>query len=119
VLDDGEEVLEASRANVFAVEGETLVTPPTDGRILAGVARARVIAIARELGIELREEALSLSRLRDAGEAFLSGSVRGVEPVSRIGDSELSPPGEVVARIAAAMRGAWIGERHPRRVGAS
>jgi para-aminobenzoate synthetase / 4-amino-4-deoxychorismate lyase len=41
VLDAGGELLEASRANVFAVEGEALITPLADGRILSGVARAR------------------------------------------------------------------------------
>ena len=40
LLDGGGEVLEVSRANVFAVEGDVLVTPATDGRILPGVARA-------------------------------------------------------------------------------
>ena len=77
LLDAGGEVLEASRANVFAVEGEVFVTPPADGRILPGVARRRAIEVARSLGAEVREEKLSSERLLAASEAFLSGSVRG------------------------------------------
>jgi para-aminobenzoate synthetase/4-amino-4-deoxychorismate lyase len=46
LLDAGAEVLEASRAIVFAVEGEVLITPPADGRVLPGVARARAIDAA-------------------------------------------------------------------------
>lgn len=111
LLDAGDEVLEASRANVFAVAGETLITPPADGRILPGVARARVIATARSRGVEVREQALALGDLIAAGEAFLTGSIRGVEPVCRVGDSELAPSGAVAAGIAADLCRAWIGER--------
>ena len=102
VLDADEEVLEASRANVFAVEGAVLVTPAADGRILPGVARARAIEAAHSLGIELREEALGIDRLIAAGEAFLTGSVRGVEPVRSIGDAELTEP--AASRVASWRR---------------
>lgn len=107
LLDAGTEVLEASRANVFAVEQDVLITPPADGRILPGVARARAIAIARTLKIELREEALTVNRLIAAGQAFLTGSVRGVEPVRAVGEAELHPPGTAVAELAAEMRRTW------------
>jgi para-aminobenzoate synthetase/4-amino-4-deoxychorismate lyase len=108
VLDAGEEVLEASRANLFAVEGAVLVTPAADGRILPGVARARAIEAAHSLGIEVREEPLRIDRLIAAGEAFLTGSVRGVEPVRSIADEELGPPGETVSRIAGELKRIWI-----------
>jgi para-aminobenzoate synthetase/4-amino-4-deoxychorismate lyase len=110
VLDAGREVLEASRANVFAVEHEVLITPAADGRILPGVTRARVIETAHSLGIELREESLGLDRLIAAGEAFLTGSVRGVEPVRSVGESELRGCGDVVAGVVAELKKIWIGE---------
>lgn len=110
VLDAGGEVLEASRANLFAVAGDALITPAADGRILPGVARARAIEAARSLGIELREEALTVDRLIDAGEAFLTGSVRGVEPVRSVGDAELEAPGEACSEVAAEMKRIWIGK---------
>jgi para-aminobenzoate synthetase/4-amino-4-deoxychorismate lyase len=109
LLDAGDEVLEASRANVFAVEGDVLVTPAADGRILPGVARARAIQAARSLGTELREEALTVDRLLAAGEAFLTGSVRGIEPVRCVGDAELETPGATVCEIAAELRRIWMG----------
>ncbi len=110
VLDTGEEVLEASRANVFAVDGDALITPPADGRILPGVARARAIDVARSLGIEVREQALSVERLIAGGEAFLTGSVRGVEPVRCVARAELHEPGETVAGLAVEIKRAWVGE---------
>jgi para-aminobenzoate synthetase/4-amino-4-deoxychorismate lyase len=109
VLDEGEEVLEVSRANVFAVEDGVLLTPAADGRILPGVGRARAIDIARALGVELREEPFELSRLLAAGEAFVTGSVRGVEPVRTVGDAALAAPGEEARAVAAELRRRWIG----------
>lgn len=109
LLDVGDEVLEASRANVFAVEGDLLITPAADGRILPGVTRARTIEAICSLGLELREEALTVERMIAAGEAFLTGAVRGIEPVRSIGDVELAPPGETVFAISDALKRAWIG----------
>jgi para-aminobenzoate synthetase / 4-amino-4-deoxychorismate lyase len=111
VLDVGAELLEASRANVFAVEHGVLVTPPADGRILAGIARARTIDIARSLGIEVREERLEVRRLLAAGAAFLTGSVRGIEPVRALDEVRLGAPGELVAELAAELRRAWRADR--------
>jgi para-aminobenzoate synthetase/4-amino-4-deoxychorismate lyase len=75
-------VLEASRGNVFAVFPGVLVTPPADGRILPGVTRRRVLDLAAELGLRVREEILPFERLGEAAEVFLTGAVRGIEPVS-------------------------------------
>lgn len=109
VLDVGGEVLEASRANVFAIEDGVLVTPAADGRILPGIARARAIETAGALGFEVREERLDVQRLLAAGEAFLTGSVRGIEPVRSLDEAELAPPGEVLGELAAEIRRVWSG----------
>jgi para-aminobenzoate synthetase/4-amino-4-deoxychorismate lyase len=108
VLDAGEEVLEASRANVFACEDGTLLTPAADGRILPGVARARAIEIAGSLGLEVREERISVARMVEAGSAFLTGSVRGVELVRSVDGAKLRAPGDAVAELAREMRRTWM-----------
>lgn len=102
LVDDGT-VLEASRANVFAVRDGVLLTPPADGRILPGVTRAAVIEAAREAGREVREEPVALAELTDAEEVFLSSSVRGVEPVGSLDGADL-PKGDASALLAAALR---------------
>jgi para-aminobenzoate synthetase/4-amino-4-deoxychorismate lyase len=99
--------LEASRGSVFAAGDGWLATPPTDGRILPSIARRQAIEVARAEGIEAREERLSVDDLR-CGEVFLAGSVRGVEPVSSLDGVEISPPGEISARIAAGLRRRWL-----------
>ena len=47
ILDEDGAVLEAAWANVWAREGDRLVTPPADGRLLPGVARARLLRTRR------------------------------------------------------------------------
>ena len=112
-------MLEASRANIFAVDRELLITPPADGRILPGVARAAAIDSARALGIDVREERLPFDRLLAAGEAFLTGSVRGVEPVRSVGDDRLRAPGGTTTALAAEMKRRWLGEDAARCLEAS
>lgn len=108
LLDGDEVVLEASRANLFTLQRGVLATPPDDGRILAGVARARVIEAARSLGLAVAEQELSRAALQSGGEAFLSGSVRGVEPVRSLDGTALKAPGEEVAAIASQIRREWV-----------
>lgn len=100
-------VLEASRANVFALRGRALVTPPLDGRILPGIARAALIDVARAAGREVREEPLTLDELAAADDVFLTGSVRGVQPASSLDGTEL-PSTDATALLAAALRRRWL-----------
>lgn len=106
LLDADGAVLEASRASVFAIAGGLLLTPPTDGRILPSIARRQVIEVAREEGIGCSEEHLAVDDLRGA-EAFLTGSVRGIEPVRSLDGAALAPPGEISGRLADALRRRW------------
>src|SRR3954471_10077083 len=71
-------VLEGSRGCLFVVRDGVVTTPPADGRLLPGITRAQAIEVVRGLGVELREETLADL---DADELFLTGAVRGVEPV--------------------------------------
>lgn len=100
-------VLEAGRANVFAVFDGALVTPPVDGRILPGTARAATLALAAELGIAAEERPLTLDDLRRSGEVFLTSSVRGVRPARTL-DGEQLPGHATSDRLAAALRDRWL-----------
>ena len=109
IVDEDGTALEASRANVFAVRDGVLLTPTTDGRILPGVTRMRVLEIAETLGLEAREEDLFREDLLTADEVFLTGSVRGIEPAGSLDGAPLPGAGEIADRLAAELRRAWAG----------
>jgi branched-subunit amino acid aminotransferase/4-amino-4-deoxychorismate lyase len=106
IVDEGE-VLEAGWANVLAVRGGTLFTPPLDGRILPGTTRAALLELAEEAGIETHESTLSPDDLLDADETFLSGSIRGIEAALELDGRPLAGCGALSRRLAAALRRRW------------
>lgn len=112
IVDRDGMVLEAERANVFALRGEVLLTPPDDGSILPGIARDRAIAAAREIGIEVQELPIGLDELCRADEVFLTGSVRGIEPVTSVAGQatpSVRADGPLAARLASILRRRWLG----------
>jgi para-aminobenzoate synthetase/4-amino-4-deoxychorismate lyase len=106
IVDEGE-VLEAGWANVFAVRGGTLFTPPLDGRILPGTTRAALLALAATEGIETAERALSPADLLTAEETFLTGSIRGIEAAEELDGQPLPGRGPLSNRLAAALSQRW------------
>jgi para-aminobenzoate synthetase/4-amino-4-deoxychorismate lyase len=73
--DPGATVLEAAWANLWLVDSDRLVTPPLDGRILPGVTRARVVALAGSLGLSIAERSITLPQAR-AGQPMLTSSLQ-------------------------------------------
>jgi para-aminobenzoate synthetase / 4-amino-4-deoxychorismate lyase len=100
-------VLEATRANVFALgEDGVLRTPPTDGSILPGVTRAWAVAVAGELGVLVREEPLSRDALHAAREVFATGSIGGVQSVRSLDDAPGGAGG--ASALADELRRRWL-----------
>jgi para-aminobenzoate synthetase / 4-amino-4-deoxychorismate lyase len=110
IVDLDGSVLETARANVFAVLDGRLVTPAVDGRLLPGVSRATVLALARVARVEAVEQVVSLAEAEAADELFLTGSIRGVEPVASIGGAARPTGGPVTTRLAELLRARWIGD---------
>lgn len=93
---DGEEVREATAANVFAVHDGRLHIPPRDEHVLHGITQQFIMQCAGSIGVPLEEQALSVSLLKRADEVFLSSStleVAGVVEVdgTRIGTGQVGP----------------------------
>jgi para-aminobenzoate synthetase/4-amino-4-deoxychorismate lyase len=107
LIDRDGSVLEAARANVFAVRSGVITTPAADGRILPGVTRALAIEIARRGGAELHQAPLTKRALLEADEVFLTGAVRGIEPVGSLDETEIQAGGELTRLLAEELRRRW------------
>jgi para-aminobenzoate synthetase / 4-amino-4-deoxychorismate lyase len=107
---DGDEVLEAGRANVFLVKDGTLATPPVDGRILPGTARAATLTLAADLGVPTAERRVDLTDLQAADDLFLTSSLRGIRPVRSLDGTPLEQTDSLVERLADALRRRWLDE---------
>jgi branched-chain amino acid aminotransferase len=74
----------ASAANLFAIRGRDLLTPPLDDGVLAGVTRSLVLRLAPECGLNAREASLSLEALFESDAVFLTNSVALVTEVTEL-----------------------------------
>jgi 4-amino-4-deoxychorismate lyase len=92
-------VICATAANLFAVVGGRLVTPPVDRCGVAGVARAEVLAAG-----DARIAVMSPEQLAEADEVFLTSAVRGILPV-RAFAGRTWQPGPVTRHWQAHWRG--------------
>ena len=77
-------VAEATVANVFAVRGGRLLTPPASDGALEGITRASVLELATQLGVPAEERTLGRYDLLAADEVFLTGSGAKLVPVASL-----------------------------------
>ncbi len=101
MLNTAGRVASASAANIWVVEGETLVTPPLDDGPLPGITRARLFEVASALGLSAREDSIAPERLAAADEVFLTNSLIGVVAAGRL-DGRVLPPARLAPRLQAA-----------------
>lgn len=90
-------------ANVFALDGTRLVTPPLRDGMLPGTVRSLLLGIASEIGLEPVERSMTVRDLINAGQVFLTNSVRLIQPVTAIDNARLPPPGPLLGTILAKL----------------
>jgi branched-subunit amino acid aminotransferase/4-amino-4-deoxychorismate lyase len=113
-------VTEATSANLFVVERDALITPPHSAGVLPGVTRAVVMALARRAGLHVRQEDITVTRLRRAREIFLTGSTIEVLPVvaldgRRVRDGRPGPVAQLLQERYAARVAVAVGQPRSRR----
>ncbi len=85
LLNQDGHVSEGSGENIFIVNGNRLVTPPSSDNILLGITRDTAIQLARnELGMETVERSIDRSELYLADEAFFTGTAAHISPILEI-----------------------------------
>jgi len=77
-------VSEGAGENLFLVRDGVLITPPAAASILLGITRDSVITLARDLGIEVREQVLPRELMYIADEIFLTGTAAEITPVRSV-----------------------------------
>ena len=102
LIRDGE-ATEGAASNLFIVEEDRLVTPPTGPCLLPGITRDLVLELARANDVPCREEAISRERLAHADEVWLTSSTREIMPVCQLDGRPvgLGRPGPVWRRLRA------------------
>jgi len=98
-------VAECTGDNLFIVRDGRIFTPPIAAGILEGITRDEILAIAREDGIEVREENLTRQDLYVADECFLTGTAAEVVPVVKIDKRPIGDgtPGPITRRLGEAF----------------
>lgn len=97
------ELCEGTGSNIFVVVDGVVRTPPLDSGCLAGITRELAIEFGRSAGIEVVEEALPLSVLESADEAFLTSTTRDVQPIHAVDGRELAAPGPLTVQMQEAF----------------
>ncbi len=85
-LDTNGMISEGSGENIFLVMKGKLYTPTLGCSILPGITRDTIMILAREMGVEVVEQALPREALYIADEVFFTGSAAEVTPISKIDD---------------------------------
>lgn len=109
-------VSEGAGENLFLVRDGVIYTPATAASILQGITRDSVIVLARELGLEIREQSLPRELLYVADEIFLTGTAAEITPVRSVdrlpvGDGRRGP---LTRRLQEAFFGLFDGRTEDR-----
>jgi len=107
VLNDSGYVTECVVDNFFVVLDGAVITPPTNSGALNGITRLVVFELCKDLGIEIREEQLSLVECYTADECFLTGTAAEIAPVTYLDDRPVGvdgTPGPVTVKLMKAFK---------------
>jgi branched-chain amino acid aminotransferase len=90
MLDAEGNVAEFATSNLFIVTADgVVVTPKLNGTFLAGITRARVIALLASEGVHVEERSVAPEELLSAREIFSTGNYGKVTPCTRYEDRTL------------------------------
>ena len=107
LLNERGEVAELTSANIFAVEGTEIVTPPLASGCLPGITRQVLLEIP-VAGFRVVERTLLPQDLERAAEVFISSSTRETLPVAEIRGLHIRPQGGAGRRAAQQALNAYM-----------
>lgn len=99
ILNPGGFVSECTGENIFVVRNGVILTPPLSAGALEGITQNSVMAIAKDLGFEVRVTDIVRSDLYIADEIFVCGTAAEVGSVNSVDDREVPCPGPITMAI--------------------
>ncbi len=103
-------IAECTGENIFAARNGIIITPPLSAGALEGITQNSVMAIARDLGFDVRVDNLARSDLYIAEEMFVCGTAAEVSAVNSVDDRAVPCPGPMTMAIAEVYARAVRGE---------
>ena len=111
LLDEAGFVTEAPTTNLFMVDADGALATPPASKVLLGITRDTVLALAPTVGFPCVERDIAAAELASAREVFLSGTSVGVWPVLSIDQKQVGDGGigavtrKLRTKYAATVRG--------------
>lgn len=90
ILNNRGYICEASRSNIFFIKNNALFTPSLKCPCLPGISRQVIFDIAAKHNIPVYEGKFTISDLAASDAAFLTNSLIGIMPLTRIGNKPIS-----------------------------
>lgn len=104
LLNEHGRVAECTSANIFAVSGDEVFTPPVSDGCLPGITREVLLQELRVPGVRILERGLTVADLEAADEVCITSTTRDLLPVREISGTMLGKRHEVRERVTAAFR---------------
>jgi branched-chain amino acid aminotransferase len=116
-LDTNGYVSEGSGENLFLVHKGELITPPMHNSILAGITRASVVTLAKELNIPVREMVIPREMLYIVDELFFTGTAVEITPITAVdkvtvGNGEVGPVTKALQKAFFGIVKGEVADRH-------
>ena len=104
LLNERGSVAECTSANIFAVWGTSVCTPPLSDGCLGGITREVLLNEVRVPGVSIVERTLTVEDLYEADEVFITSTTRDLMPVREIADGALNRISDTRQLIASEFR---------------
>lgn len=97
-------ITETTVANIFFINKNKIYTPSLDSGILPGIIRKKIVQIAKQKNVLLKEGCFSQEELMNAEAVFLTNSLMGVMPVKSINNKKFALDNKIFRQISSLYR---------------
>ena len=94
-------ITEGSKSNLFAIKGNTILTPPSD-EVLAGITRDHVLKLCRKMAINIIERNISYDEINQYDSFFITGTSPKILPLRMIDRIYFNVSGKIIKNLRTA-----------------